>query len=160
MRDENINLPTEDGIDQTDARPNFLGLGYPVISMDPNQYASSASLEHLLYGYGGAELSQLEDYLSGQKQVNSTTPPSYIFESFDDKVVSSQNSSLFYEALVTVMVPSEAHIFQKGTHGAAGIATDEPYEYIWPELFHNWLSEQGLIFQPWKLVPGNSKLGR
>src|ERR1035441_3733456 len=86
MRDENINLPTEDGIDQTDARPNFLGLGYPVISMDPNQYASSASLEHLLYGYGGAELSQLEDYLSGQKQVNSTTRPSYIFRSEERRV--------------------------------------------------------------------------
>jgi acetyl esterase/lipase len=148
----NFNLPYQDGIDQTDARPGFLGLGYPVISMDPNQFASSSSLSHLLYGYTGAELSQLEDYLSGQKQVNSTTPPTYIFESFDDKVVDSQNSILFYEALRTAKVPSEAHIFQKGTHGA-GLATTEPYEYVWPELFHNWLSEQGLLPSPWKLVP-------
>ena len=100
---------------------------------------SPSSLSHLLYGYSGAELAQLEDYLSGQKQINATTPPTFLFESFDDKVVSAQNSSLFYEALVTANVPSEAHIFQKGTHGA-GIATDEPYEYVWPELFHNWLS--------------------
>jgi acetyl esterase/lipase len=148
----NFDLPSEDSIDQTNARPDFLGLGYPVISMDPNQFASASSLAHLLYGYTGTVLSQLEDYLSGQKQVNSTTPPTYIFESFDDKVVDSQNSSLFYEALVTAKVPSEAHIFEKGTHGA-GIATSEPYEYVWPELFHNWLSERGFIATPWKLVP-------
>lgn len=148
----NFGLPSQDQIDQTDARPDFLGLGYPVISMNPHQYASSSSLNHLLYGFTGTELVQLENYLSGQKQVSSTTPPTFIFESFDDKVVDSQNSSLFYEALVTAKVPSEAHIFQRGTHGA-GLAADEPYEYVWPELFHNWLSERGLIPAPWKLVP-------
>jgi acetyl esterase/lipase len=148
----NFDLPSQDNIDQTDARPDFLGLGYPVISMDPDQFASSSSLDHLLHGYTGTQRSQLEEYLSGQKQVSSTTPPTYIFESFDDKVVNSQNSSLFYEALVTAKVPSEAHIFQKGTHGA-GLATTEPYEYVWPELFHNWLSERGFIPAPWKLVP-------
>jgi acetyl esterase/lipase len=149
--DTNFNLPTQDSIDETDSWPDFLGLGYPVISMDPNQYASPSSLHHLLFGYHGSELTKLEDYLSGQKQVNLTTPPAFIFESFDDKVVSSQNSSLFYEALVTAKVPSEAHIFQKGTHGA-GLATTEPYEYIWPELFHNWLGERGLIAAPSRLA--------
>jgi len=155
--DTNFSLPlqVQDSIDQTDARPDFLGLGYPVISMDPNQYASPSSLAHLLYGYTSTELTQLEHYLSGQKQVNSTTPPTFLFESFDDAVVNSQNSSLFYEALVTAHVPSEAHIFQKGTHGA-GLATTELYEYVWPELLHNWLSENWLIAAPWRLVPKNS----
>jgi acetyl esterase/lipase len=149
--DTHFSLTFRDNIDQVDARPDFLGLGYPVISMDPDQYASAYSLEHLLYGYSGAERSELENYLSGQKQVNSTTPPTFIFESFDDKVVNSQNSSLFYEALVSAGVPSEAHIFQKGQHGV-GLAENEPYEYVWPELFHNWLSERGYIGAPWKLV--------
>jgi acetyl esterase/lipase len=148
--DSHFSLIFQDNIDQVDARPDFLGLGHPVISMDPNQYASAPSLEHLLYGYSGAELSELENYLSGQKQANSTTPSTFIFESFDDKVVNSQNSSLFYEALVSAGVPSEAHIFQKGKHGV-GLAENEPYEYVWPELFHNWLSERGYIGAPWKL---------
>ena len=37
--DTSFGLPVEDGLDSTDARPDFMGLGYPVISMDPNQYA-------------------------------------------------------------------------------------------------------------------------
>ena len=143
----NFDLPTQDSLDQTDARPDFVGLGYPVISMDPAQYASPASLDHLLHGYSGSERLQLETYLSGQKQVDSKTPPTFLFESYDDKVISSQNSSLYTEALVSAKVPSEAHIFQKGKHGV-GLADDEPYEYIWPELFHNWLSEQGLLPAP------------
>ncbi|NYF80114.1 alpha/beta hydrolase [Granulicella arctica] len=152
----NFGLDLKDAIDQTDPRPDFLGLGYPVISMDPAQYASHSSHNHLLYGYTGTELTQLEQYLSEQKQVNSTTPPTFLFESFDDKVVNSQNSSLFYEALVTAGVPSEAHIFQHGLHGD-GLAVDEPAESAWPEMFHNWLNERGLIAPPWRLVPANQQ---
>ncbi|WP_263385142.1 alpha/beta hydrolase [Granulicella arctica] len=148
----NFNLPTMDSVDQTDARPDFLGLGYPVISMDPNQFASSSSKKHLLFGYSGSTLSDLEQYLSGQKQVTAKTPPTFLFESFDDKIVDSQNSSLFYQALVAAGVPSEAHIFQTGTHGA-GLATGDPVEGAWPELFRNWLFERGLSPKASKLVP-------
>ena len=148
----NFNLPTMDSVDQTDARPDFLGLGYPVISMDPNQFASSSSMKHLLFGYSGSTLSELEQYLSGQKQVTANTPPTFLFESFDDKVVNSENSSLFYQALVAASVPSEAHIFQMGTHGA-GLATGDPVEGAWPELFRNWLFERGLFPKASKLVP-------
>ncbi len=97
--DTSFGLVAADSIDGTDARPDFLGLGYPVISMDPSQYASPNSLNHLLFGYTGTELAQLEQYLSGQKQVNQTTPPTFLFESEDDKQISSQNSSLFIQSL-------------------------------------------------------------
>ena len=140
----NFGLTPKDETDQADARPSFLGLGYPVISMDPRQYASPSSHRHLLDGYTGTELAQLEQYLSGQKQVDANTPPTFLFESYDDKVVHAQNSSLFYEALVTAGVPSEAHIFEHGVHGD-GLATGEAAEHTWPELFHNWLIERGLL---------------
>jgi acetyl esterase/lipase len=142
--DTYFGLPVEDGLDSTDARPDFMGLGYPVIPMDPNQYASPNSLRHLLYGYQGTELTQLEQYLSGQKQANKTTPPTFLFESGDDAVISSQNSSLFYEALNTAVVPSEVHIFQKGLHGD-GLAKGQPEERVWPALFLNWLVTRGLL---------------
>lgn len=35
--DTSLGAPAEDSVDSTDPRPDFLGLGYPVISMDPNQ---------------------------------------------------------------------------------------------------------------------------
>jgi acetyl esterase/lipase len=151
--DTSFGAPVEDSVDSTDPRPDFLGLGYPVISMDPNQYASPNSLAHLLSGYTGTELTQLETYLSGQEQVNSTTPPTFLFESWDDMQISSQNSSLFYEALNTAKVPAEGHIFQKGLHGD-GLAVGQPEEYIWPLLFRNWLVVVGLLPQP--PTPGSS----
>lgn len=137
----------QDSVDSADPRPDFLGLGYPVISMDPSQYAPPNSLGHLLYGYTGSQLTQLETYLSGQEQVNSATPPTFLFESWDDMQISSQNSSLFYEALNTAQVPSEGHIFQKGLHGD-GLAVGQTEEYIWPRLFRNWLIVRGLLPQP------------
>lgn len=145
--DTSFSAPTEDSIDSTNPRPDFVGLGYPVISMDPAQYASPNSLAHLLTRYAGTELTQLETYLSGQEQVNSTTPPTFLFESWDDMQISSQNSSLFYEALNTAKIPSEGHMFQKGLHGD-GLATGQPEEYIWPVLFRNWLMVQSLLPEP------------
>jgi acetyl esterase/lipase len=137
-------LPDPDSLDATDARPDFVGLGYPVISMDPNQYASPNSLHHLLFGYTGADLAQLEHYLSGQDQVNETTPPTFLFESQDDKQISSQNSTLFSEALNSAGVPSEVHIFETGLHGD-GLAQGQIAEHAWPHLFRNWLIERGLL---------------
>jgi hypothetical protein len=74
----------------------------------------------------------------------STTLPTFLFESWDDAQISSQNSSLFYEALNTANVPSEGHIFQMGMHGD-GLAIGQPQEYIWPVLFGNWLVVRGLL---------------
>ena len=147
--DTSFHLAKQDRVDAVDARPDFLGLGYPVISMDPSQYASPNSLAHLLSGYTGAELATLEQYLSGQKQVTKSTPPTFLFESQDDKQISSQNSTLFAEALNTAGVSSEVHIFAKGAHGD-GLALGQQAERAWPTLFHAWLLEQGLLQSPGK----------
>lgn len=138
--DQNFNLSSQDSLDKTDARPDFLGLGYPVISMDPQQYASNASLKHLLHGYSGKELLSLEDFLSGQKHVTAKAPPTFLFESLDDQRISAQNSVLFVDALKDAKVANEANIFKHGKHGA-GLAKNEPEEKDWPDLFGKWLSQ-------------------
>lgn len=140
----NFDLPSVDAVDRTDARPSFLGLGYPVISMDPNQYASPSSLGHLLDGYAGAQRDQLETYLSGQKEVKASTPPTFLFESLDDKRISPENSTLFAQALQAARVRNDVHMFQHGLHGA-GLAVDQPEESVWPSLFLHWLEEQGFL---------------
>jgi acetyl esterase/lipase len=142
--DTSFGLPPGDPIDSVDARVDFLGLGYPVISMDPREFASVNSLHHLLSGYTGPELTQLEQYLSGQKQVNKATPPTFLFESWDDKQISSQNSTMFCESLNTAGVPFECHIFQKGLHGD-GLARGQAAEGEWPRLFREWLQERDLL---------------
>lgn len=140
-----FHLPIHDGIDEVNAMPNFLGLGYPVISMNPAQFAPPSSFSHLLFGYSGSELQELEIYLSAQDNVSVRTPPVFLFESMDDRRISPENSVLFVDALRAQGIPVDAHLFQHGVHGA-GLATDIPEESAWPGYFARWLGQQGLLY--------------
>ena len=139
-----FNLPVHDAVDSTKGRPDFLGLGYPVISMIPTQFASPSSLSHLLFGYRGDGLDGLENYLSGQDNITRNTPPVFLFESMDDQRISPQNSVIFARALQAAHIPADVHLFAHGVHGA-GLATDIPEEQTWPDLFHQWLERQGFL---------------
>jgi acetyl esterase/lipase len=137
-------LTEHDSVDAMNARPNFLGLGYPVISMTPDQYASLNSLRHLLHGYEGSDLDRLEHYLSGQLNVTPHMPPVFLFESMDDRQISPQNSMLFAQALRAANVPADAHLFAHGMHGAA-LAAGIPDEEAWPSMFRDWLDKLGYL---------------
>jgi acetyl esterase/lipase len=139
-----FDLPQHDAVDTTNARPDFLGLGYPVISMLPDQFASPNSLGHLLAAYRGGELEHLEHYLSGQDNVTAHTPPVFLFESVDDAQISSQNSVLFAQALKTAGIPAGIHLFPHGIHGD-GLAEGVPGEEEWPQMFDSWLGQQGYL---------------
>jgi acetyl esterase/lipase len=139
-----FNLPVHDAIDSINGRPDFLGLGYPVISMIPTQFASPNSRSHLLYGYRGNELDGLEKYLSGQDNITRNTPPVFLFESMDDKRISPQNSVMFAQALEAAHIPADVHLFAHGVHGA-GLATNISEEQTWPDLFRQWLVRQGFL---------------
>ena len=132
-------LTTRDGIDSVDAHPKFLGLGYPVISMLPDQYASPNSLKHLLHGYEGREKARLERYLSAQLNVPSGLSPVFLFESMDDKQISSENSVMFARALREAGTPAEVHLFPHGVHGG-GLANGIPGEEEWPGMFRSWMA--------------------
>jgi acetyl esterase/lipase len=137
-------LPLHDAVDGMNGRPDFLGLGYPVISMNPAQFAAPSSLSHLLYGYRRHELNHLQNYLSGQENITRHTPPVFLFESIDDQRISPENSVMFAQALHAANIPAEVHFFAHGIHGA-GLATDIPEERTWPDLFHLWLARQGFL---------------
>jgi acetyl esterase/lipase len=139
-----FNLPVHDAVDSMNGRPDFLGLGYPVISMIPTQFAPPSSLSHLLYGYHGGELNDLEKYLSGQDHITRDTPPVFLFESMDDKRISPQNSVIFAQALQAAHIPADVHLFAHGVHGA-GLGNNIPEEQTWPDLFQQWLVGQGIL---------------
>jgi acetyl esterase/lipase len=141
---EDFGLTMRDAIDDTKASIAFLGLGYPVISMLPDQYASANSLDHLLDGYDGREKIRLEHHLSGQDNVTPLTPPVFLFESMDDKQISAQNSVLFAQALHDANVPADVHLFPRGVHGA-GLAVGIPDEEAWPSMFRDWLGKLGYL---------------
>ncbi len=145
--DSDFKLPKRDAVDATDARPDFLGLGYAVISMNPEQYGKSYSHDNLLNGFHGTELTDLEKYLSAQDHVTEHTPPVFLFVSLDDQRINPQNSVMFAQALKAANIPVEAHMFEHGAHGV-GLATDMAEEHVWPEMFHHWLEQQHFLPQP------------
>lgn len=134
--------PVPDALDGAAAPPAFLGLGYPVVSMQPSQAASRPSHDHLLAGYGGPELHRLEQGLSVQYLPHPGGPPVFLFDSLDDRRVDPRNSLMLVAALQAAGEPVESLIVPQGRHGA-GLATDQPEERDWPRRFEAWLAAMG-----------------
>jgi acetyl esterase/lipase len=125
-------------VDKVSSRPDLLILGYPVITMLP-PYTHQGSRKNLL---GENPAQSLVDSLSNEKQVNSTTPPTFIFHTEDDGAVPIENSLMFAAALRTAKVPYEIHIYQHGRHGV-GLAQNEAALKSWPDLLGSWLGTHG-----------------
>lgn len=130
-------------LDAVSARPDFLMLLYPVISMDPS-ITHAGSRQNLIGKNPSPELVEL---LSVEKQVSDATPPTFIFCTQEDKTVPVENSIRFFQALTRHHVPAEAHIFERGPHGIGmrpgfGPASD------WPRLGEAWLQAHGWIAGP------------
>ena len=126
--------------DGTSARPDFLLLLYPVITME-GPAAHAGSREALL---GAAPASDLVRLLSVEKQVTPATPPTLLVHTQEDKGVPVENSILFFQALTRAGVPAEMYLFEHGAHGIGmnsglGTASD------WPKRAKEWLRNRGLL---------------
>ena len=132
-----------DPVDRAGSRPDFLILGYPVISFDP-AITHGGSLRNLL---GDTPDPTLVALLSSDRQVTAQTPPTFLFHTTADTGVVPENSVRFYMALVKAGVPAEMHIFEKGPHGV-GLALGDPALSAWPTLLTNWLRGRGLLAKP------------
>jgi acetyl esterase/lipase len=129
-----------DPIQRSGSRPDFLVLGYPVISFT-TPYTHQGSLHNLL---GDNPDPKLMQSLSNELQVTARTPPTFLFHTTEDKTVPVENSVLFYLALKKAGVAAEMHIFEHGPHGV-GLALQDPTLGMWPELLANWLRARGLL---------------
>jgi acetyl esterase/lipase len=134
------NSSASDPIEQQGSRPDFLILGYPVITFE-EPYVHRGSLKYLL---GDSPDPSLVASLSAETQVTKDTPPTFLFTTTDDKTVPVMNSVMFYSALVKAGVPAEMHIFQHGAHGA-GLAAANPQLSVWPDLVAKWMRERGYM---------------
>lgn len=99
--------------DNESLRPNGMILCYPVITS--GEFAHRGSFECLL----GERQEELGDKLSLEKQVDSHTPPTFIWHTFADQSVPVENSLLFVSALRRAGVPTEFHMYPEGEHGLA-----------------------------------------
>ena len=132
-----------DPIDRVSSRPDFLILGYPVISFDP-AVAHAGSVRNLLGDNPDPKL--IED-LSNDLRVTAQTPPTFLFHTTNDNGVPVENSVRFYLALRKARVPAEMHLFENGPHGV-GMALNDSALSVWPSLLMNWLRARGLLTRP------------
>ena len=129
-----------DPIDRASSRADFAILGYPVISMtEPWTHAGSRTA--LL---GANPDPRLAAELSGERAVTRSTPPTFLFQTNEDKTVPAENAVYYYLALRKAGVPAELHVFERGPHGV-GLANDDPALSEWSKLLANWLRVHGVI---------------
>lgn len=131
------------GCDKELLRPNGLFLCYPVITS--GERAHRDSFRHLL----GSRYDELVDKMSLENQVNSNTPPTFLWHTVTDDLVPYENSVLFADALREKGIATELHLFPKGVHGLslanAVTAIDEcqiePCCQGWVDLATRWINK-------------------
>lgn len=121
-----------DEIDTVSAKPDALGMCYPVVSL-------TKPVSHFRSGDNiCGEDAELKERLSLENSVREDMPPVFIWHTFEDKSVDCRNSLEMGKSLKEKGCSFEMHIFPKGKHGldlAEGIeGTDQ-----WFKLYINWL---------------------
>lgn len=134
------NPAASDPIDRVSCKPDFLILGYPVITMLP-PYAHEGSVTNLL---GENSSTEQRKQMSSELHVTTQTPPTFLLSTTEDGLVPVENTVMFYMALRKAGVPAEMHVFEKGPHGV-GLDLADPVLGVWPTLLSNWLRERGLL---------------
>ena len=130
-----------DSIDEISARPTFMVLLYPVITMDSS--LTHMGSRNLLLGKDADESLVFE--FSPEKQVKVNTPTTFLAHAQDDGAVSIENSILFDEALKSAKINSALHIYPNGGHGGA-ICEAEGTDFAnWIYDCHHWLAGMGLV---------------
>jgi len=129
-----VEYPIQSTIDSLSARPDFMALIYPVITMkDP--YTHEGSRNNLL---GENPDQKVIEYYSNELHVSKNTPPTFMVHTTDDEVVSVMNSILFYQALAKEEIYTEMHIYPKGVHGFA-LANGQGNLETWSDRLSDWI---------------------
>jgi acetyl esterase/lipase len=124
--------------DTTNVRPDFMILGYPVITM--KDFGHKGSANNLL---GKTPSQEMLDLYSNELQITTKTPPTFLVHAADDKAVPVKNSLVFYENLVANNVPVEMHLYPKGGHGFG--MKNPTHPDLWMERVKNWMESMGWL---------------
>ena len=121
-----------------DVRPDFMILGYSVISF--KAFGHKGSAENLL---GKKPSAAKINLYSNELHVSINTPPTFLMHAADDDVVPVKNSLIFYEALIKNKVPAEMHLYPKGGHGFGMI--NPTTSDLWMDRVKNWMESMGWL---------------
>ncbi len=124
---------------KTSLRPDFMILGYPVISFS-DSLAHMGSRNYLL---GTQPSPDMVTLYSNEKQVTSQTPPTFLVHARDDKTVKVENSIAFKAALDQNKVPSEIYLYDKGGHGFG--LNNSTSDVKWIDLAIGWMKKNSFL---------------
>ncbi|HWI87976.1 MAG TPA: alpha/beta hydrolase [Sphingomicrobium sp.] len=128
-----------DAADALSAKPAFIGLIYPVVSLD-TAISHGDSAPNLL---GPNPPPELVAARSPALHVARDTPPSFVAAAMDDGFIQPENSLLWVSACRNAGAPVEAHFFADGGHGfGLHLPKDLPGSR-WPDLFALWMRKHG-----------------
>jgi acetyl esterase/lipase len=129
--------PRQDAADALSARPDFLGMLYPVVSITPPLDKTRSARE--LSKQPDAQA----DY-SIERHVRADMPPVFIAQAVDDPTVDVAHGLLLYQTALKTKVPVELHLFETGGHSwGMGKPGTEPTQ--WPRLFATWARLHGFL---------------
>lgn len=138
--DKKVYVPVDEA-DQLSARPDFLMLLYPVVSMT-DKLTHLESRTNLLGKTPSPEL--IQEY-SADQQVTKASPPAFITLAEDDPAVPAANGIAYFNALKQAGVSAELHAFKEGGHGFGIRDARQLPVSNWPNLAADWLKAQGYI---------------
>jgi acetyl esterase/lipase len=130
--------PVGDNADETNVRPDFSILIYPVITM--KEFGHSGSTEKLLGKNPSAELVEL---YSNDLQVTKETPPVFLVHASDDNGVPVKNSLVYYESCLKNGVNAGMLIYPKGGHGFG--LNNKTTKDKWINSVKTWMDSMGLL---------------
>jgi len=124
-----------DSADNHSELPAFVGLVYPVISLD-KAVSTGVSSPNLLGPNPSAELLAAR---SPALHVTSMSPPSFIAAAADDPIATIGNSMIWIDAYRRAKNSVEAHFFAQGGHGFGLHLPKDNSGSRWPDLFALWM---------------------
>jgi xylan 1,4-beta-xylosidase len=130
-------------LDAISARPDFVALLYPVVTMT-SPFAHAGSRRNLL---GASPSGGLVERLSLEAQVGAETPPAFLVHTAEDASVPLENSLLFYQALRRAGVPAQLQLYERGPHGF-GTRADLGPTSGWIERWFEWMHAHGWLPTP------------
>lgn len=126
------------GIHSTEARPDAVVLGYPVITA--GKYRHDGSIVNLC-----GDDADLRATMSLENQVRDGLPPFFVWHTVEDPSVPVQNSLMLAGALTAHKVPLELHLFAHDGHGTSTctreVNTPNKHNSAWVALCTDWLAE-------------------
>ena len=127
-------------LDAVSARPDFLALVYPVITMT-DAFTHRGSRTALL---GEKPAADLIDKLSLERHARPDMPPVFLVATMADTSVPVENTLHFFQALRAAKVPTEMHVYAKGSHGNS---LDPQYGPTaeWPKRMEDWMRFNGWL---------------